>query len=341
MTFKQFEVFATVVRHMNYTKAAQALGSSQPTLSKQIRSLEKHYKLKLFKKNGKGIEITPEGQDFLSHIEPLLSQLKKIDGKYLNGADKQNRRAPQLKIGATFGAASAILPAPLAIFKRTQQTARITVKANTTAIIERMILKGELELALCPRRPRSVELAAEDYLALRVIVFTHAHDPITKKNNLKAADIASLPLIVRSDTSHKDGGTGLFLRTLREQGYTPNIVMRCESPDALKEAVRQRLGAGILYYENLRDGIEQGTFKQLHVPDMKVEGRIHILYHKRRPLSSNAQEFLKILRRNRDAAAPARPKAVTRLVVARRLAPAPTTTKDEVITAIRSHSGIA
>jgi DNA-binding transcriptional LysR family regulator len=76
MTFRQFTALATVAKHGNITKAAQALWISQPSLSKHLKALEADYKVSLLSRNGKGIQLTEDGVEFLTHIDPILAQLK-------------------------------------------------------------------------------------------------------------------------------------------------------------------------------------------------------------------------------------------------------------------------
>src|SRR5437763_4125339 len=79
MTFRQFTALATVAKHGNITKAAQAMRISQPSLSKQLKALEEDYRIRLFSRNGKGIQLTEDGAEFLMRIDPILAQLKNIE----------------------------------------------------------------------------------------------------------------------------------------------------------------------------------------------------------------------------------------------------------------------
>ena len=78
MTFRQFTAFAAVAKHMNITKAAQALGMSQPSLSKHLKTLEYDYKIKLFPRYAKGIRLTDEGHEFRANIEPIPGAVRKV-----------------------------------------------------------------------------------------------------------------------------------------------------------------------------------------------------------------------------------------------------------------------
>jgi DNA-binding transcriptional LysR family regulator len=64
--------------------------------------------------------------------------------------------------------------------------------------------------------------------------------------------------------------------------------------------VGQGWGIGFLYYDAVKAAIERGSFKLIQIPALKMEGQTYIVYHNQRPLSHNAQEFLKLLRQWRD-----------------------------------------
>src|SRR5438876_12219667 len=74
-TVHQLTIFRTVAQHLSYTKAAEVMYLSQPAISQQIRSLEQVLGLRLFARSGRGIVLTPAGQEFLRHTERMLTLL--------------------------------------------------------------------------------------------------------------------------------------------------------------------------------------------------------------------------------------------------------------------------
>ncbi len=75
--------------------------------------------------------------------------------------------------------------------------------------------------------------------------------------------------------------------------------MRCESPDAVKMAVKKKMGVGILFKSVVEADVRRGDFKIIKMPGLNLIGKSYIIYHKDRPLSPNAQEFLALLRQSR------------------------------------------
>jgi len=125
---------------------------------------------------------------------------------------------------------------------------------------------------------------------------------------LTLAELQNIPIIVRNHGGI-ESTTQFLIRALKAAGQKPNIAMSCESPEAIKRAVIQGLGIGFLYYDAVRDSIDRGNFKLVNIRDLELVGQTHIIYHSERSLSSNAQEFLKILRDWRDQQTTNKPKS--------------------------------
>jgi DNA-binding transcriptional LysR family regulator len=290
MTFRQFEVFAAVARHMNITRAAQQLHTSQPSLSRHLKALESNYKVRLFTRNGKGMELTREGAEFLTYIEPILAQLNKIEQRFI----KQQQRKSTLIVGATYALSVTFLPSLIALFKRYQPNVDVVLRSNTSSNLEQQLHKGEIELALTSAAPRRAEILAQSCVPLKLIAFAARGYRLPKRNQLSLADLEKIPLIIRDDGNRR-GTTETLLLKLQDLGYRPNIFIRCESPDAIKTAVNKKLGVGILLEDLLRQDLARGLFKTLTIPGLCMEANTYVIYHKQRSLSSCGEGFLKLL----------------------------------------------
>ena len=75
MTLHRLKIFETVARHLNITRASKELRISQPSVSKQLKSLQEFYAVKLFKKVGRSIELTNEGRLFEEETREILFRL--------------------------------------------------------------------------------------------------------------------------------------------------------------------------------------------------------------------------------------------------------------------------
>jgi DNA-binding transcriptional LysR family regulator len=109
-------------------------------------------------------------------------------------------------------------------------------------------------------------------------------------------ELAAMPLVIRAE---KQGGsrTGMLIKKIRDRcGVEPNIVFRCGSPDAIKSAVRNGAGVGILVCDAVQDAASRNEFGVLSISGVSLAARTYILWPKGKRLSRAAQGFLALLR---------------------------------------------
>ncbi len=90
MTLHQLMIWTTVAKRQSMTKAADELRIRQPSVTQQIKLLEKEYRLKLYEVNSRGIELTPAGKLFLKHAKRILLQVQNFE-KALKGLKRSRR----------------------------------------------------------------------------------------------------------------------------------------------------------------------------------------------------------------------------------------------------------
>jgi DNA-binding transcriptional LysR family regulator len=111
-------------------------------------------------------------------------------------------------------------------------------------------------------------------------------------------DLGRLGFVIRQPLEGQ-GATAQFVRRLKDRGVKLKVVMRCESPEAVKVAVSRGMGVGILFKDVISDSLKKGEFRELTLPIEGLDGKSFIVYHMTRPLSPIAQDFLKLLRAQR------------------------------------------
>ncbi|MBI4528714.1 MAG: LysR family transcriptional regulator [Deltaproteobacteria bacterium] len=294
MTFKQLVIFAAAAKSLNLTKTAQALGISQPSISKHLRLLETYYKIKLFTRDSAGIQLTEAGRIFLRHVTAILTRLEKLNRRF--PAVRSGGRPGSLTVGGSYGPSAILLPSVLAVFKKRYPQTQVSLRTYSRTFIERLVLDSEVDIAVISKRSRSPYLVSEPYRLDKLLAFVSPAHALAKKGVVSLAEIKRTPLIVAGG---KRGPSAVdeVLKQLATRGYRLNISMRFESPDAVKTAVKAKMGIGVLYEDNVRRDIRRGDFKAIRFPELaKFAIESYIIYRKGRPLSANAQAFLRLLR---------------------------------------------
>lgn len=92
MTLHQLKIWTTVAKRLSITKAADELHIKQPSVTQQVKLLEKEYRINLYQiKDGRGIELTPKGRILLKYAKKTLLQVENLK-KELKNSPKPRRR---------------------------------------------------------------------------------------------------------------------------------------------------------------------------------------------------------------------------------------------------------
>ena len=292
MNLYQFGIFEVVAKHLNITRASEELHLSQPAVSQQLKLLQETYKVNLYKKSDRGIYLTEDGHEFLGHVKLIIEQLGKLNAHF-NGSHRAIRQKPIVVCGS-HGLSSEFLPLMLTSFQKKYPQVQIILQTGDNHDIDRKILKGEVDIALMRQPCRSPQIISEPYREDQIVPFVSTDHPVARIGELKLCDLEGTPLIIRGGNKSSTN-TEERLKRLKNQGLKLNIAMRCESPKAVKIAVRYKLGLGFLYSEFVKSDVRKGIFKTFKIPDLNLWTTTFILYHRDNPLSANARDFLELL----------------------------------------------
>jgi DNA-binding transcriptional LysR family regulator len=297
VTLNQISLFAAVAKHISVTKASQEFRVSQPWVSTQLKQLEIHYATKLYRKVGRGIEITDMGRRFLRDIAPILDQMARLEDQFAQLPIKATRET--LSVGGSFSACAALLPSLLARFRLKHPAVDLVVRTGTSDELERLLLAAHLDLAVTLRTAPLAKLVSEPLRRETIAMFVLSSHPLARRKNLQLSEVLTEPLIIRGG-SGSSGVTDDALTHLCAQGVEPKIGMRCDGPTAIKAAVREKMGVGMLFADSIKAEVERGEFKILEVRGLELEGYSYIVYLQNKPLAPLAQEFLELLRSVRE-----------------------------------------
>lgn len=291
MKFRQLRIFDTVARHLNVTTAAAELGMSQPAVSLQLKLLEQEYQRTFLKRNNRGVELTGQGRVFLDAIRPVLAGIDRVENSF--GAGRPLENAGALVIGGSHTVSVTILPEAIVAFRRTHPNVTVELTTRYSRIIEDLILNEGMEIGLISSTTNHANCVYEAYKEHEAVAFVAPGHPLAGKS-LSLGELSRYPLVVRK------GSAGV--KEIQRRGYPLNLVFQCDVPDAVKAAVKQGVGIGILFRSRVELDISTGALAQINVPDIEeIVARSYIVYSAQRALSPSAQDFLGLLRAIRTA----------------------------------------
>jgi DNA-binding transcriptional LysR family regulator len=181
----------------------------------------------------------------------------------------------------------------LARFKESHPHTQIIFRTKSSRGIEKLVLQSQAEIGVITNPSNSRLLRLLPCREENIVVVVSAKHPLVKKFELSLAEVAQAPLIIKKG---RQGRPSEFLRQIESQGFRLNILMECESGQAIKIAVMKGMGIGILYRDQVESEFEAGSLKTLRIAGLKrINGKSFIVYRKGRPLSHNALDYLALL----------------------------------------------
>ena len=243
MKLIQLRYLAEVARRdLNISEAAEALHTSQPGVSKQIKALEEELGVQVFARHGKRlVSVTEPGKAVVAIAERILAEAQNLRRA---GEEFANDKAGTLTIAATHTQARYALPKAVAAFKRRYpQVELIIQQGNPTQICEQ-VLAGEADMAVATEMiatyPELVSLPV--YQWNRCVVVPPRH-PLLKAGPLTLEKLAQYP-IVTYDFAFAN--RSLVQKAFENRGLAPHVVLAAQDSDVIKTYVELGLGIGIL-----------------------------------------------------------------------------------------------
>jgi DNA-binding transcriptional LysR family regulator len=291
MELRHLEIFCKIVELKSFSKAADALYLTQPTLSSHIKALESTLDTRLLDRLGREVIPTKAGSILYSYAKEIV-RLKKEAKQALN--QFLGKIAGSLDIGGSNIPGVYILPSLLCEFKRTYPDISVTLKIGDTKEIAEMILEGKVEIGVVGARIEDSTIENSEFLKdFLILVAPQSYNggKISKKG------LKEVPLIFRE----KGSGSRLVLeKTFAEHGIDIadlNIVAELGSTEAVKQAVKSGLGLSVLSKRAVQDELVTNVLKEVKTEYLSIHRSFYIITHKQRVKSPLCETFLEFLKK--------------------------------------------
>ena len=289
MDLGQLEAYLQVAEHRNFSRAAEALGLTQPSVTARIQALERDLGESLFERNGRGVRLTEVGESFLPHAQRVLKALH--DGK---DAVQSLRKLElgTLRLGAAPTISTYVLPALLKEFSSRYPGLDVSVRTDYSQQIVQMVLADEVQMGL-ERGTTHPEVETIPLYSDDVILVTAADDAFAEQGAVDIKDIATRRLIMFNRGSSY---YALVDNALREAGVPVSPAMELDNMEATKKMVEEGLGIALLPRVAVAQEIDRGELREIEIRKMTMPRReVALIYRRGRPLSRAAEAFIKLL----------------------------------------------
>ena len=291
-TLQQLRILKAVASEKSFTRAAEILFVSQPSLSKQIKILENRLGIILLNREHSTISLTEGGRVFLQYSERILA-LCEESCRALN--DVKNGDRGNLTVGASQTIGTYLMPRVLALFAQNYPQINIKVQVDSTRIIAKNVVNREIDIAVVGgdvpeelKKNLEIESFVEDELIL-IVPKSHPF-ALKKQKKINKDDLYHLNFITLNSTStiRKFIDNILIQNNIETKQF--NIIMQLNSIEGIKTAVSLGLGAAFVSSSAIEKEIELKTVEIITIENIKITRTLSIITN-RECYKSKAVEF--------------------------------------------------
>ncbi|SFE78522.1 LysR family transcriptional regulator [Nitrosomonas sp. Nm166] len=288
-TIRQLEVFEAIARLNSFTRAAEELFLTQPTVSMQIKKLTDDIGLPLFEQIGKKIYLTDAGKELYQTCQSIFEHFSRFE---MIVSDMKGLKSGKLRL-AVVTTAKYFTPRLLGMFCQKYPGIDVALKVtNRERVLERLT-NNQDDLYILGQVPEGIDAVAEVFLDNPLVVLAAADHPLVNHKNISIDRICDEPFIMR------EPGSGTRMATERffsERNKKLKVRMELGSNEAIKQAIVGHLGIAVISRHTLALDAPMGQLAVLDVEDFPIERHWYFAYPSGKQLSIVAQTFLDYLR---------------------------------------------
>jgi len=292
MDLRRLEVFVKVAELRSFSRAADALFLTQPTVSEHIRGLEDDLGVPLFDRLGRGATPTPAGELLLGYARRVLALTREARQAI---EQFQGRLTGELVVGGSTIPGEYVLPALIGQFKAKYPEISISLRVGDSRQVCEWLEQGAVEIGVVGAPPGSRALAARELMADAMVVVVPADHPWASRGTVTLADLRDEPLVLRERGS---GSREALERAIAQAGLGLSafrIAGEMGSTQAVKQAVRAGIGIAVVSRRAVEDECRARLLVCVKVADLPVSRSFHLVTHRERTRSPLAQAFLEFL----------------------------------------------
>ena len=284
ISLRQLQVFDAVARLLSYTRAAEEMHLSQPTVSMRIKKLESDIGLPLTEQIGKKISLTEAGAVLYQTSRDILGAMRRFE---MQIDDQKGLRTGHLHI-AVVTTANYFAPRLLGKFCQTYPDINVSLEVtNREHILDRMSHNID-DLYLIGKPPDSSELEFQPYLANPMVVVAPADHKFSRKKAVALSAIAGEQFIMRE---HGSGTRIAVEQKFAAAGLTLKVAIELGNNESIKQGITGGLGVAVLSLHTLTSG-DMNELTVLDVQGFPISWQWFIGHPRGKRLSILARTFI-------------------------------------------------
>lgn len=298
MDFDQLRTLLAVLQHGSFTRAAEALGLSQSTVSFQIKALESAVGGRLLDRGRDGVRATPRGEILRGYAERLWSMRHEALAQLR--AESEGERG-RVVVAASTIPGEVLLPRYLGRFRESHPGVSVRVEVSESSRALAALAADECDLALVGRRPSDRGLVAHPFADDEVVLVGPSPNPfVPAGTELEVRGLAEVPLVLRSEGSGTRAAVAdLLARASLPLASSASVIVG--STEAAKRCVLAGVGLSFVSRVAVAEELAAGRMEVVPLMGTPVARRFWVVHRRDRSASSATAALVELLRSELDA----------------------------------------
>lgn len=295
MKLKQLEVFVAVADHKSFSRAAEALYLTQPTVSVYISSLEKELNAKLFVRNTKEIDVTEQGMKLYQYAREMLILQNKITELFASDTGKAK---PRLVVAASTVPSRYLLPDILAAYKERYPSGQLELRESDSARVIRDVANHVVDVGFTGTLIENKSCRYLPFYEDELVVIM----PNTDRYRAILEQEKGLGWICREPLLMREEGSGTRKeaeKQLKLSGIDVgklSVTASVESTETIKRSVKNGIGITIISSLAAREEIAAGSVLAFPMGNGRSTRKLYLVYNNSYVLSRQAENLVKVVR---------------------------------------------
>lgn len=287
MELRNLKTFQLAAEYLNFTKAAQELNFSQPTVTAQIQSLEQELNQQLFLRLGKKTFLTPAGEILKRYTDQIFTLIDGVEAE-LGELTHPNG---ELTIAASESFCTHYFPSIISEYLKSHPSVNIKLLSCHSNEVIKGIESNKFDIGIISGeliKPGIFNLVVDEDEDLLLVVSKHLHDryPVEEL-------IHEFPFI----QYRIEGEFDIRMKTLlNESRYSPGKIIEFGSLEAIRRAVLNQIGIGMLNVNLIKKELLSGEIVPLSLTDMPVKVKTSLITLEEKSTVATIKSFTEVVR---------------------------------------------
>ena len=280
-----------VAQSGSFSKAAKKLFLTQPTISAHIASLEKELDTRVFVRNTKEVDLSPEGQKLYTYARQILDLTEKIKEEF----GRHEEEAKCVTIAASTIPAQYLLPDILTRFNEKHPGEQLRILESDSSQVAEQVAEGSVDIGFTGTVLEKKFCKYIPFYKDQLVVITPNTEKYQEYKRM-GGDISWIQeesVIMREEGSGTRKEAEKQLRHLGIRTERLRIIASIANQETIKKSVIQGMGISILSRLAAKNEVESGRVLEFPIPEADEGRDLNLVYNKNHPLTRSAQRFIK------------------------------------------------